>query len=83
MAFVTKCPHCNSTRFELKEIEPNGSIYKLSAVQCVGCGAPSGVMDFWNIGTLLKQQEKQISDLNSRLQTMEYTLNQIAQALRR
>ena len=67
----------------MKEIEPVDSTYKLTAVQCTGCGAPAGVMDFWNIGTLLKKQEKQISDMDTRLQKMEYTLNQIAQALRR
>ncbi|MCK1632659.1 hypothetical protein [Bradyrhizobium sp. 162] len=83
MAFVTKCPHCEVTRFEVKEIEPVDSTYKLTAIQCVGCGAPIGVMDFWNIGTLLKKQEKQISDLSSRLQNMEHTLSQIAQVLRR
>ena len=83
MAFVTKCPHCNATRFEMKEIEPNDSGYKLNVMQCVGCGAPFGVTDYWNIGTLLKQQEAQIKELRSQLSAVSHAVQQIAQVMRR
>jgi hypothetical protein len=80
MAFATKCPHCNTTRFELKEIEPVGSTYKVNVLQCTSCGAPSGIMDYWNIGTLLKQQEKHISDLSKQIQQLQHAVSQIIQA---
>lgn len=82
MAYSTKCSKCDNSSFEIKQIEPSGSAYKLSAVQCRSCGTACGVLDYFNLGTLLKNQEKQISDLTSLVQTLRQELQQIARSLR-
>ncbi|MDD5394963.1 MAG: hypothetical protein PHE17_18245, partial [Thiothrix sp.] len=63
MAWST-CPKCGGHMFEIKENEPSGSAYKVMVFQCTGCGHPFGIMDYFNIGTLLQNQKKDISDLS-------------------
>ena len=69
MAF-SKCPHCKSGSFEIATKEPSGSAY----TQCSGCGAPFGVSDYYNLGTLLQKQEKAIDEVASRLDRVAVTL---------
>ncbi len=80
MAFST-CPHCKHRYFQLAETEPAGSRVKLYFVQCSKCGAPCGVTEFYSAGSLLKEQEKAIGDLASRIGRIEYAINQIVHAL--
>ncbi|MDT5121819.1 MAG: hypothetical protein QOC96_1301 [Acidobacteriota bacterium] len=54
MAYST-CPKCNSHSFEMKEAEPANAMYKVNFVQCSSCGAVVGVMDYFNIGVLLRK----------------------------
>ncbi len=78
---MSKCPHCNTSRFEIAENSPASSQYKVFLVQCSGCGAPFGVMDYFNVGTLLKKQEKAVSEMDERLKRIEYNIAAIGQAL--
>lgn len=78
---MTRCAKCDSGYFTLEVIEPAGSGFKLNAVQCSSCGAPFGVVDYYNLGQLLKNQEKSIANLESKVDSMAHTLNQIAYAL--
>jgi hypothetical protein len=55
---VSACPKCESPVFELKTVEPKGSAYKLSFVQCASCGAVVGVMDYFNIGAKIEEQNQ-------------------------
>lgn len=57
---LSSCPKCDSSVFELQENTPAGSPYSLIFVQCASCGSVVGVMDFSNIGTLMRQQNKAI-----------------------
>ena len=59
----SKCPHCGNTSFELKEVSPSQSRYKLYFVQCSSCGAPFGVMDYMNIAAMLSQQNEAIKKI--------------------
>jgi translation initiation factor 2 beta subunit (eIF-2beta)/eIF-5 len=52
---VSKCVKCDSTRFELKAMEPADSRYRLYAVQCAACGGVVGVLEGLNTGVLLKK----------------------------
>lgn len=78
---TTKCGKCEGGSFKIQEISPNGSAYKFYAVQCMGCQTPIGITDFYNIGQLLKNQEKSMADLESQLSRMTQTIDQMAQAL--
>lgn len=60
MAF-SRCPKCENSFFEVKESSPSGSNYKIMFVQCSKCGSVVGTMDYWNIGTLVKDLEKKIN----------------------
>jgi hypothetical protein len=50
--------------FEVKQVEPRGSAFKLNFVQCTNCGGVVGVMEYHNIGALI---EKMQSDLERKL----------------
>ena len=79
MAF-SKCPKCENPYFEVKENIPNSSNYKLMFVQCAKCGSVAGVLDYYNIGTLVKELEKKIGRnydldaLNSNLGTINQNI---------
>jgi hypothetical protein len=60
MAFLSTCVKCGNTSFETKEAEPQGSHYKVVFVQCTKCGGVVGVMDFFNIGSLLQTLAKKL-----------------------
>ena len=82
------CPHCKNDRFELVEVSPAKSKYKMFFVQCSSCGAPCGVTEYYDAGTLVKAQEKALEAIDARLKHVESitvqignTLNQIIRKL--
>ena len=50
---------------------PSRSGYKQNFVQCAKCGAPFGVTDYFNVGQLLKNQEKKIVALEAAVGALE------------
>jgi len=59
-------------------------------VQCSNCGAPAGVSEYYDVGSLVKEQEGTLAEIhtalgrtNHRLEQMETALAEIARALRR
>ncbi len=54
------CPKCSRHVFELKEVTPAGSQFKLTFVQCSSCGTVVGVIDFYNIPKLLDKIAKKL-----------------------
>lgn len=80
MAF-SKCPHCANSYFELKEVEPQGSNFKQNFVQCSGCGAPVGVVDFQNTAALLDKQRQQIAIFQSEVSAVANYMRQVLQEL--
>lgn len=65
---LSVCPKCSSHSFETVEATPSKSNFKLFFVQCSSCGCVVGVLDYYNIGTKLKELEKDISSLKSSVQ---------------
>jgi hypothetical protein len=55
------CVKCGSTRFEIKENSPTGSRFKVMFVQCIACGGVVGIMDYYNIGQLIKDLAKKLN----------------------
>jgi predicted nucleic-acid-binding Zn-ribbon protein len=54
------CPKCGHRHFATTEIEPTGTTFKHSAIHCSSCGAVVAVMDFYNLGTILKKIAKKL-----------------------
>lgn len=54
---IPKCPKpdCNSTKFELTTVSPEGSKYQLNVLHCSICGASIGVVEYFNAGFLLRK----------------------------
>jgi hypothetical protein len=52
-------------------------------VQCKGCGVPVGVQDYYNLGSLLNDQEKKLKQIESRLSAMQSALDGIVRELQR
>ena len=78
---ITKCPHCKGARFEIKEVAPQGAAYKSVFIQCSGCGAPFAAQDYFNLGTLLKDQEEKIASLSQKVDQLDQNTRAILQAL--
>jgi predicted nucleic-acid-binding Zn-ribbon protein len=55
MALHSTCVKCGGTFFETRTVEPSGSNFKVTFVQCSNCGGVVGVMDFYNIGGMLQK----------------------------
>ena len=79
---MPKCVKCETSVFGIQEISPSGGQYKMYAIQCISCQTPIGVTDYWNVGTLLKNQEKKMAELESQLSSIQSSVTQIARALK-
>lgn len=55
MASYSKCPSCTSSSFETNIETPKDSAFKLLFVRCSSCGTVVGVLDYYNIGSLLEK----------------------------
>jgi predicted nucleic-acid-binding Zn-ribbon protein len=63
----SKCPHCKSTSFELQEVSPTKSKYKLNFIQCSSCGAPFGITEYYNTTAMLEKQNEAIKKIANAL----------------
>ena len=83
----SKCPKCDNGYFEVTENSPSKSNFKLLFVQCSSCGSVVGTMDYWNIGTLLKELEQKVgfgtstSTINSNLDVINQNITKLFQNL--
>lgn len=87
---MATCPHCQHESFELEETSPAGSAFKVNFIKCANCEAPVGVLEYYDTGDLLKEQEavlakmeKQISRLQSSVEEVQTKLHSIERALMR
>lgn len=64
---LSTCPKCNGRSWEIKLVEPTGSRYKQYFTQCSSCGAPVGVLGYYDTGSLLKDQEEEITKLQKQM----------------
>ena len=85
---MSACPKCDGNHFEIKTIEPRGCNYKENLVQCTSCGVVVGVLEYYNVGSLVKDQEKEITKLQravasiqSDLNTLDHNIRVIAKAV--
>lgn len=61
----SKCPKCDNTEFEVVNDTPKNSNYELMFVRCANCHVVVGVLDFYNVGSLVKKLANQLNiDLN-------------------
>jgi hypothetical protein len=76
---MSNCPHCNRATFEIEEAEVSGMKFKF--VQCSGCKAPIGVMEYTDVGQLIHDLERRVTEvlrvLVSSLQKINSRLDQI------
>jgi len=52
---LSTCVKCGHHVFEVSEVEPNGSNFKLMFVQCSSCGGVVGVTDYYNTYATLEK----------------------------
>ena len=55
------CVKCGGNSFENKEVEPKGSNYKLTFIQCSNCGGVIGAMDYLNLGSMLQEIKRHLN----------------------
>lgn len=61
------CTKCGNHTFCLQEDVPAGAKFKVYFVQCVKCGGVAGVMDWYNIGSLLIRQNAALKKIATAL----------------
>lgn len=71
---MTKCQKCNGFNFEIEEVSPIGSRYKMYFIQCIHCKAPVGVTDYFNTADLIDKIEKKIEGMESTLSGIEHQI---------
>ena len=64
---VSKCGSCGNHSFELKEVSPHTSRYKMFFVQCQSCGVPVGVAPYSNTAFAIEQLTEKVEALGRRL----------------
>jgi hypothetical protein len=77
------CGKCGGHLFELTANEPYDARFKVAFIQCRNCGTPAGVQDYYNLGQLLKEQDKRLKQLEARLSGVQSALDGIVRALQR
>ena len=80
---VSRCAKCGGTYWEIALLEPQGARYKQNFVQCVGCGTPVGVLDYYNPEVKLENLESLVAGLGSLLAQLDQRLRNIEQTLRK
>ncbi|MBN1950257.1 MAG: hypothetical protein JW801_03585 [Bacteroidales bacterium] len=56
----SKCPRCSNNAFEAINEKPVNSNYELIFVRCTSCKTVVGVVDYYNVGTLVKKLATQL-----------------------
>jgi uncharacterized Zn finger protein len=51
----SKCPKCFNSEFEAVNEKPVNSNFELIFVRCVNCSTVVGVIDYYNVGALIKK----------------------------
>jgi len=51
----SKCPRCSNNEFEAVKETPVNSNYELIFVRCTSCKIVVGVIDYYNVGTLVNE----------------------------
>lgn len=51
----SKCPNCSNTDFEVVNNTPVNSNYELMFIRCTSCKTVAGVLDYYNVGSLIKK----------------------------
>ena len=51
----SKCPRCSNDEFETVNETPKNSEYELIFIRCTSCKIVVGVIDYYNVGTLVKK----------------------------
>lgn len=64
---MSKCGHCGNHSFEVKEVEPSGSKYKMYFVQCSSCGVPVSCMEYFSNNVLLQKLTDAVKKIASAL----------------
>jgi len=68
----SKCPKCESNKFELKPNKSQGN--DITFVQCANCGSVIGVFEDKPLSSVILESEKRIS---IRLNTIEQSINRL------
>jgi predicted nucleic-acid-binding Zn-ribbon protein len=79
---TSTCPKCGGHGFEIIDHTPASATSPVSFIQCVACGSPIGVTEFYNAGYLVKKQEAVLEDFRRRLERIERDLAKLVSAER-
>jgi hypothetical protein len=55
------CGKCENTSFEIREFEPRNAAFKYNSIQCTKCGVPIGVVEYFNVGFMVKKLAKALN----------------------
>lgn len=73
----TKCAKCGGGFFELQTIEPSGSNFKINVIQCSSCGAPIGLVDYYDTHSSIEKTNQKIERLHNEVNQLGYDITNI------
>lgn len=83
MFSFAKCGHCDGTNTKIAEIEPTGAHFKQVAICCSSCNAILGTTGYYDTGSLIKAQEKEIASLKQQVAQIDHNLRGLIDVLNR
>jgi|WetSurMetagenome_2_1015567.scaffolds.fasta_scaffold207814_2 hypothetical protein len=58
---TSKCPKCDGTSFELKELKIKDSNFRINGIQCSHCGCVIGTSEYFNTSELILKLAKKLN----------------------
>ncbi len=78
---MSRCPRCDNTTFEFEINEPLLSNYKMNVFQCASCKAAIGAMEYYDAGSLIKEQEARFDQLDQSVSQLAYRVLALTSAV--
>ncbi|MCX7559798.1 hypothetical protein OS190_09480 [Sulfitobacter sp. F26204] len=79
---TTICGHCGKTGTKAQEISPSGANFKQVAICCSSCSAILGVTGFFDVGAVVKVQEKKIDAMTHQIGDLTRAVEDLQRQLR-
>ena len=76
---TSKCPKCEKGVFQFESITPIGSKREILNVICHTCSTVVGSLDYCSNGEYQEKTDKQISEINHKLNVINQNLGKVLQ----
>lgn len=80
---MSKCSNCQNTTFKIQEQSPIGSAFKVNFIQCSKCGAPVGVVDYFDVHSGINSLHEKLENIKNMMSHLDYKVDEVLNNQRR